>query len=159
MTVACQALGRTDIKKQGLEITPLLTASDKAYIKKEGNTSANKEAGDTEGPFDIALAVTDSTYTDKAHSTKLIITGASFYLAEPNTDAMVNNANSTFIVNGVNWLNDTAENIFISAKNLQGEPLVVDAGTAGTVKLISWGIIPGILFGAGFIVWLIRRNK
>ncbi len=158
-TVACQALGRTEITKQGLETIPLLTASDKAYIKTEGNTSANKEAGDKEGPFDIAVAVTDSTYTDKAHSTKLIITGASFYLAEPNTDAMVNNANSTFIVNGVNWLNDSEENIFIPAKSLQNGSIVIDAGTAGKIKLISWGIIPGILFAAGFIVWLIRRNK
>ncbi len=158
-TVACQALNRTEITKQGLEITPLLTASDKAYIKKEGNSSANKEAGDKEGPFDIAVAVTDSTYTDKAHTTKLIITGASFYLAEPNTDAMVNNANSTFIVNGINWLNDTEENIFIPAKSLQNNSIVIDAGTAGSIKLISWGIIPGILFAAGFVVWLIRRNK
>lgn len=158
-TVACQALDKTAVTKQGLEITPLLTASDKAYIKAEGNTSANKEAGDKTGPFNIAAAVTDSTYTDKAHTTKLIITGASFYLAEPNTDAMVNNANSTFIVNGINWLNDTEENVFIPAKSLQNSSIIIDAGTAGHIKLISWGIIPGILFGAGFIVWLIRRNK
>ncbi len=159
ITVACQALGRTDLKKQSLEIVPVLSTSDKSYIKKEGNSSANKEAGDKEGPFDIAVAVTDSTYTDKAHSTKLVITGASYYLIEPNTDAMVNNADSTFVVNGINWLNDSEDTVVIPSKSLQDNSIIVDASTAGIIKLISWGIIPGAIFLAGFIVWLIRRNK
>ncbi len=160
ITVACQALGRTEIKKQSLDIVPILSTGDKAYIKKDGNTSANKEAGDTEGPFDIAVAVTDSTYTDKAHDTKLIITGASYYLIEPNTDAMVNNADSTFVVNGINWLNDKSEDsVVIPSKSLNDSSIVVDASTAGIIKLVSWGIIPGAIFLTGFAVWLIRRRK
>ena len=72
---------------------------------------------------------------------------------------MVNNANSTFVVNAVNWLNDNTDSIYIAAKSLQNSSIVVDAGAAAKIKIISWFILPGILFAAGFIVWITRRNK
>lgn len=159
LAVACQGIINTKYQKQGLVIEPLLTTSSKAYIKADGNESANKEAGDIEGPFNIAVAVTDSTYTDKSHTTKLIVSGCSYYLIDPNTDAMVNDANSTFVVNAMNWLNDSTDNISISSKNLQNPSIVVPAGTASQIKAISWFVIPGILFVAGFAVWVVRRNK
>lgn len=159
LAVACQSLKNTEYQKQGLVTEPLLTTSGKAYIKKEGNTSANKESGDLEGPFNITVAVTDSNYTDTQHTTKLIVSGCSYYLIDPNTDSMVNNANSTFVVNSLNWLNDSSDNIYIASKNLENPTIVVDESTASTIKIISWIVIPGILFAAGFVIWVIRRNK
>lgn len=159
LAVASQSVVNTDMQKQGLVIEPLLSTSSSAYIKAEGNQSANKESGDTEGPFDIVTAVTDSTYTDTQHTTKLIISGCSYYLIEPNMDAMVNNANSTFVVNALNWLNDNAENIYITPKNLNGSAVVIDAGSSSKIKIISWFVLPGILFVLGFIVYITRRNK
>ena len=47
----------------------------------------------------------------------------------------------------------------IPSKSLQDNSIIVDASTAGIIKIISWGVIPGAIFLAGFIVWLIRRNK
>lgn len=159
LAVACQGIVNTEYQKQGLVIEPLLTTSSDAYIKAEGNESANKEAGDIEGPFNITVAVTDSTYTDTSHTTKLIVSGCSYYLIDPNTDSMVNDANSTFVVNAMNWLNDSSDNISITSKSLQNPSIVVPAGTETQIKIISWFVIPGILFAAGFIVWVIRRNK
>ncbi len=159
LAVACQSITNTEYQKQGLVIEPLLTTSNDAYIKAEGNESPNKEEGDVEGPFNITVAVTDSTYTDTSHTTKLVVSGCSYYLIDPNTDAMVNDANSTFVVNVMNWLNDSSDNISISAKSLQNPSIVVPAGTAAQIKLVSWLILPGILFIAGFIVWITRRNK
>ncbi len=159
LAVACQNVKNTDVQKQGLVTEPLLTASNKAYIKAENNQSANKEKGDKEGPFNIAVAVTDSTYTDKSHTTKLIVSGCSYYLIDPNTDSMVNNANSTFVVNALNWLNDNKDSIYIAPKNLETSAIVIDAGSASKIKIMSWFVIPGILFAAAFIVWITRRNK
>lgn len=159
LAVACQSVKNTELQKQGLTIEPLLSASQKAYIKAESNTSANKEKGDKEGPFNLTVAVTDSNYTDKQHTTKLVISGCSYYLIEPNTDSMVNNANSTFIVSAINWLNNNKGSIYIAPKSLESSSIVVDAGSATKIKIMSWFIIPGILFVAGFIVWITRRNK
>ncbi len=159
LAVACQSIKNTEYQKQGLEIEPLLTTSSKAYIKAEGNESANKESGDIEGPFNIAVAITDSSYTDTSHTTKLVVSGCSYYLIDPNTDSMVNNANSTFVVNALDWLNDNSDSIYIASKSLETPSIIIDAGASSTIKVISWLVIPGILFAAGFIVWLIRRNK
>lgn len=159
IAVASQSVKNTTLQKQGLVIEPLFTTSNKAYIKTAGNESANKETGDIEGPFNITVAVTDSTYTDRERTTKLIVSGCSYYFIDPNTDSMVNDANSTFVVNAINWLNDNSDNIYIAPKSLQNPSIVVDSASASRIKIISWLVLPGILFIAGFIVWITRRNK
>lgn len=159
LAVACQSVKNTEYQKQGLVIEPLLTTSSKSYVKANNNQSANKEQGDINGPFNIAVAITDSNYTDKEHTTKLIISGGSYYMIDPNTDSMVNNANSTFVVNAVNWLNDSTDTIYIAAKSLQNPSIVIDAASASKIKIICWFILPGILFASGFIIWITRRNK
>lgn len=159
LAVACQSVKNTELQKQGLIIEPLLSTTDKAYIKDKENNSANKEAGDKEGPFDIAVAITDSNYTDSEHTTKLIVSGCSYYFIDPNTDSMVNDTNSTFVVNGINWLNDNNDSIYIAPKSLESSSIVVDASSATKIKIMSWFVIPGVLFAAGFIVWVTRRNK
>lgn len=159
LAVACQSVKNTELQKQGLTIEPILSTSNKAYIKSSENNSANKEAGDKEGPFDIAVAITDSNYTDTEHITKLIVSGCSYYLIDPNTDSMVNDANSTFVVNCINWLNDNHDNVYIAPKSLESSSIVIDSSSATKIKIMSWFVIPGVLFAAGFIVWITRRNK
>lgn len=159
IAVACQSVVNTELQKQGLKFEPILSTSDEAYIKTGDNTSVNKEKGDKEGPFNIAVAVTDSTYTDKEHTTKLIVSGCSYYFIDPSTDSMVNNGNSTFMVNGINWLNNNSDSIYIAPKSLESSSIVVDAGSASAIKLISWVVIPAVLFIAGFVVWVTRRNR
>jgi hypothetical protein len=153
------AVTRTEISKQGLEIESVLTTTDKAYIKADGNKSANVENGDDVGKFDLAVAITDKTYTDTEHSTKLVVMGSGYYLIDPQTDAMVNYANSAFVTEAMNWLNDTEKPISISSKNLDNSSIVVDTATQSKIKIFSWGVIPGILFVIGFGKWFTRRNR
>lgn len=157
--VASQAVKELDIKKQGLKMESLISSSDSAYIKADGNTSPNKESNDITGKFSIASAITDSSYTDTSHTTKLVVCGASYYFIDPNYDAMVVNANSTFVVSAINWLNDGRDNFTIAPKTISTETVLINESSAGMVKLIGWGIIPCGLFLIGFIIWLVRRNK
>jgi len=154
LTVASQALENTEIKKKDVEINPLLTTSKKSYIKEGENTAVSKENGDKSGPFNVAVSV-----NDKSNNSKLIVTGCSYYLVEPNTDSMVNGANSTFVISGLNWLNDQSDNIYISPKDIMTETIVVDEASAGKLKILAWAVIPAIIFVIGFAVWAVRRNK
>ena len=154
LTVASQALENTEIKKKDVEINPLLTTSKKSYIKEGENTAVSKESGDKSGPFNVAVSV-----NDKSNDSKLIVTGCSYYLVEPNTDSMVNGANSTFVISGLNWLNDQSDNIYISPKDIMTETIVVDEASAGKLKILAWAVIPAIIFVIGFAVWAVRRNK
>lgn len=159
LAMASQALTSTDLKKKGIETSKVLTTTDKAYVKSGTSTVATKESGDKAGPFDLAVTVEDKSYTDKAHSTKLFIMSASVYFITPQSDEMVSGANSTFIVNAMNWLNDTEDSVYIASKNTTQQQIVVDAASATQVKVMCFLILPGIIFVCGFIVWLIRRNK
>lgn len=154
LTVASQALENTEIKKKDVEINPLLTTSKKSYIKEGENTAVSKENGDKSGPFNVAVSI-----NDKSNNSKLIVTGCSYYLVEPNTDSMVNGANSTFVISGLNWLNDQSDNIYISPKDIMTETIVVDEASAGKLKILAWAVIPAIIFVIGFAVWAVRRNK
>jgi ABC-type uncharacterized transport system involved in gliding motility auxiliary subunit len=80
-------------------------------------------------------------------------------MLDPQTDSMVNGANSIFVTEVMNWLNDTETPISISSKNLDNSTIVVDSATQSKIKIFSWGVIPGILFLIGFVVWFRRRNK
>ena len=163
LTPATQALTDTAVKKNDLTKTVILSSSDAAYIKsgqEEKNTSVNKEPGDKEGPFEIAVTVEDNTYTDTSHSTKLFVTGTSFYLLEPNTDGIVNGANSALAVSAVSWLNDKREEVFIPSKSIDNSvSMTLSSGTEQKLKTIVWLVIPGVIFLAGITVGLIRRHK
>ncbi len=157
LAYAGQALSQTEIQKQGLVIEPVLSTTADAYVKAGDNASANKEAGDISGPFDLALAVTDSSYTDTSHTTKVMIIGC-LYMLVADMDSMVSGANTTFLLNCVNWLNDEGSTVYISPKSLEGTTIIIDEGSINNIKIVSWCVIPGILFLAGFIVWLRRHN-
>lgn len=154
-----QALKHTEVKKQGLVIEPLMTTSKTSFIK-SGNPedmSMNKESGDAAGPFDLAYAVTDSTYTDKNHTTKVVITG-NFYMLLSDVDNLVNGSGTNFLMNSVKWLDEGSSSVSISSKSISSESLVIAEGDKTKIQVISWGIIPGVLFLCGFAVWIKRRN-
>jgi len=154
-----QGFREMELKKNGLVIEPLLTTSKSSYGKTNSqSTSINKEENDLDGPFNIAVAITDSYYTDTQHTSKLVVLGSSYMLID-SFDAYVNNTNSSFVLNALNWLNDENNSIYIAPKNLNPERLMIDAAQAGRIIFISCAVIPAALFAAGFIVWIKRRNK
>ena len=152
-----QALKETDLQRQGLVIEPLITTSDTSFVKSGGGQSMNKEVGDESGPFDLAYAITDSSYTDTKHTTKVVVSGC-FYMLLSDYDSLVNGSGATFVMDSVKWLDEGSSSISIRSKSLTGETLVIDDGDKTKIQVVSWAVIPGVLFLAGFGVWLKRRN-
>lgn len=153
-----QAFKETQVQRQGLLIEPLLTTSDSSFVKGENSESMNKEQGDLEGPFTLAYAVTDSDYTDKSHTTKVIVSGV-FSMFMPNTESVVNNSGKNFIMSCIKWLDEDSSQVSISSKSIVDDNKMVLYDEEKTkIQIISWGVIPGILFLAGFVVWIRRRN-
>jgi hypothetical protein len=136
--------------KRGLELSPLLATSEKSYIKGENATSINKESGDTEGSFALAYAVEDN-YDSNA---KLVVLGSIYLMLDEN-------AGNTFVMEAFKWIDDSKDSVStvsIASKSLDEKTISVTAAQKTQIQLLSWCIIPGILFLAGFIVWIIRRN-
>ena len=155
-----QAVKTLDVKKASVTVSTIASSSDTAYIKDvENATSANFEQGDEQGRFDLCVAVSDSTYTDAAHETRLVVIGSIYSLVD-NVDIMVNYANSTLIMNAINWLdNESGGSVYIAAKSLEGNYVEFDSGTQIRIFVISMLVLPLIVIGIGLMIWLRRKHK
>ncbi|NLZ43558.1 MAG: GldG family protein [Clostridia bacterium] len=154
-----QALEILDIRRRSLEFTPLLATSAKAWGKVNPNpTTAEKEPGDLEGPFTLAMAVVDKEWTEETGEveSRLVVTANSHFLATQFLLQVPGNLD--FIMNSLNWLADREEVISIRPRSL----IHLNLQMSGWQKLIYSGIvvilIPLLALGAGVVVWLRRRH-
>ena len=72
-----QSIETLQVKRDSLEIIPLITSSESSYAKTNFESEvAEKEEGDLDGPLDIAVAITDKWYeNNEEYVTKLVVIG------------------------------------------------------------------------------------
>ena len=137
--------------KSGTVVTELMTSSKRAFARNNPEaTSPNKETDDLDGPFTLAVAITDDiTRPDQKISTRLVVVGTQTILAY-----------NTWIVSALDFLIDRAEvdMLYIPTKAYVIQPMNITEGGAQGAKIVALGILPGIVIIAGAVVWLRRRN-
>ena len=142
--------------RSSLEITPLLTTSDSSFSRSDmENASGEKADGDTDGPFDVAYAVTE---TVDAKTSKATVFGTSYFVDE-NFAAYSGNMN--LFLNSLKWMCDLEENIsLVETKSL------TDSGSLEVDQSVSllWGIlltvaIPAVVLVAGIVVYVKRKKR
>lgn len=154
------SVDKLDVVKNSVTIEPLLTTSSSSYAKANANAqSLNKEQGDQEGPFNLAVAITDSYYTDKQHSTKLVVVGSTSMLISQMNE-YIGGSNGDFILNSMNWLQDKSDSVYIRPKTGSSlSMLIMDGSQIIMLAVGSMIVIPGIIIIIGIVVWLRRRNR
>ncbi len=149
-----QGIKTTDVTKSSINIESLLKTTSSAYGKTSKDPkSINFEDGDEKGPFDIAVAITDSYYTDKNHTTKLVVCGSSIILQ----DQGMTQGSLTFAINSASWLKGEASSIYIPPKSLEQETISIPDGTKENITIFVCAVMPIIIFGIGVYVWYKRR--
>ena len=145
-----QPIEQLKVKKDSLKIEPLLTTSGQSFGKKNINsTKAQKESGDIDGPFDVAVAITD---TQELSNAKIVVFSSSGFI---NVAA---GGNIDLFMNSINWVQGLEENISITPKDLTTLPLeITKAQTLGFSALVII-VIPAIVLIIGVVVWLRRRH-
>lgn len=139
-------------ENNNLTVTPLLTTSEGAYSKVDTNSSTiEKEKDDIDGPFDIAVSVSDE------NGGKMIVAGCTNMLEE-SIDAAVGGANTDFVMNGINYLTQQESKISIRAKDLTSETAVVPAFAQKMTLMFCVFILPLCLLIVG-IVQVVRRRR
>lgn len=153
-----QGIQQIEDENDALEITSLLTTSDSSYSKVNvnENTTAEKEDGDIDGPFDLAAAVTNSIDDDTQSN---FIYVSSPYLLDENLDSMVSGGNSEFIINCLGWLCEHESSITIHAKSMDSETLVLTAAQSNSISIFLMVIVPLAIIIVGLVIWLRRRKK
>lgn len=133
-------------------VTPLLSTSDGAYSKVDTTSSTiEKEKEDIDGPFSIAVAVSDE------NGGKMIVVGCNNMLEE-SIDAAVSGANTDFVMNGINYLTQQESKISIRAKDLTSETAIVPAFSQKVTLILSVFVLPLFLLIVGIVI-VVRRHR
>jgi ABC-2 type transport system permease protein len=156
--IGAQVVQTLDLKKRTLKIEPLLTSSPKSYGKKDiaNAKSADREGGDPSGPFTLAVAVTDPAPDPGKQDTRLVVVGDVKFLQAGMPSQVPGNGD--FFLNSIGWLKGQKESITIRPKNVQQMRLGLS-----NLQALLWSafvviLLPLLILGSGFAVWLRRRH-
>ncbi len=154
-----QGIDILETRRNTLKIEPLMKSSKDSYARTaesmENTKTFEKSEGDTDGPFNLAVAIKDEVFdqvTLETKVTKLVVFGTSGFLG---TDLQ---GRINLTINSLNWLIDREQSITIQPKSIYEVPLNVTANTFRIYGFISVLLIPIGALVAGFVVWLRRRH-
>ena len=143
-----------DVSGAGSSVTTLLSTSDAAFSKTAGYslTSYDKEDGDTDGPF--ALAVDIST----AGGGEIVWISSSHFLDELY-NAYSSGANLDLTMNALSALVGQGDTISIRSKSMSYNYLTISESAASMLKTWVIGVLPGVFVLYGIITVIERRRK
>ena len=147
----CQGLVVTE-NIGGIAVTELLTTSDSAFSKLDGYglTTYDKEEGDLDGPFALALSI--ETPNDGG-----MVWFTSSHFVEDMYNAYSSGANTDLAMNALSSLIGESEAMAIRSKSLNYNYLTISSSTASLLKAVMIGIFPLLYLGAG--VWVVLRRR
>jgi len=156
--IGAQAVRTLELKKKSLKIEPLLTSSAKSYGKRDiaNAKSVQKEVGDLPGPFTLAVAITDPAPDPGAQDTKLVVVGDVKFLQSGLPSQVPGNGD--FFMNSLGWLKGQKESLTIRPKNVQQMRLSISNLLALLLSGVVVIVLPLLILGAGFVVWMRRRH-
>lgn len=143
----------TDSSSAGT-VTELLTTSDAAFSKIAGYdiSTYDKEDGDIDGPFAVAVSVED------AGGGQIVWFSSSAFL-DDMYNAYSSGANTDLGMNALSSLIGESEAMAIRSKSLNYNYLTISDSTSSTLKVLMIGIFPLTYLGIGIIVIVGRRKK
>ncbi len=147
------ALGLTVMENPGSgTVTELLTTSDTAYSKPAGYgmTDYEKEDGDIDGPFALAVAI------DTAGEGKVVWFTSSYFL-EDMYNAASSGANANLGMNALSSLIGETEAMAIRSKSLNYNYLTISGSAASLLKVTMIGVFPLLYLGIG--IWVVLRRR
>ncbi len=142
------------ISDSAANVTALLTTSDTSFSKAAGYqlSTYEKEDGDTDGPFAVAVSVADSS------GGEIVWFGSSLMLEEGYND-YYSGGNLDLVMNALSELVGEREAIAIRSKSLDYNYLTISESTASLLKTVMIGVIPIAFVAAGIYVVAKRRMK
>ncbi len=147
-----QGLRITDT--EGVTAEALLTTSDTAYSKIAGYglETIDREEGDLDGPFDLAVWA-----REEATGAQAVWIGCG-NITSAGADAAVSGGNSTFVLQCAASLTGQSSDILIAAKSLEGDQLTISSATAAAAGGVFLVVLPAAVLIGGAVVTLRRRR-
>lgn len=138
----------------GATVTELLTTSMDSFSKTAGYdlSTYEKEDGDIDGPFAVAVSV------EVSNDGQIVWFTSSEFLSDMY-NAYSSGANSDLGMNALSSLIGESEAIAIRSKSLNYNYLTISESTGSLLKLIMIGVFPLAYLGIGIWVVLRRRER
>lgn len=115
-----------------------------------------KEAGDVDGPFALAVAITENLDADTESS---IVWVSSSYLLDDQTNMQISGGNQDFFLNCISWMCDQESGISIHAKSISNAYLTISSGTSSLLTLLMIGVLPIGYLAIGIVIWVRRKKR
>ena len=142
-------------ESDGTSVAELLTTSDASFSKAAGYDldTYEKEEGDTDGPFAVALSV------DCGNEGQMVWFSSAAFL-DDMYNAYSSGANVDLAMNALSWLVGEREAIAIRSKSLNYNYLSISDSTAALLKTLMIGVFPLAYLGAGvYVIWKRRKKQ
>ena len=142
-----------DMSGANSSVTTLMTTSDTSFSKIAGYDleTYEKEDGDIDGPFAVAVSV------DCDNEGQIVWFTSSAFL-EDMYNAFSSGANSDLAMNALSSLIGEREAMAIRSKSLNYNYLNISSSTASLLKVLMIGVFPLAYLGIGIVVILRRRS-
>jgi len=155
-----QGIKKADNIRDTLNISSILTTSDSAYSKtnlKDMDTM-EKEGGDIEGPFDLAVSITEKVGDDKETQ---IAYFASASIFNDSINSMVSGTNYELLSASLAWMcsTDDSNQISIPSKSYDTTTLTVPTADINFWSIFVTGVLPVCTLLIGFGIWMKRRKQ
>ena len=146
------SLGLT-VPQDSESVTALLTTSESAFSKLDGYdmTDYEKEDGDIDGPFVLAISI------DTVGEGQIVWFTSSHFLDDMH-NAVSSGANANLSMNALSSLIGETEAMAIRSKSLNYNYLTISDSTASLLKVLMIGVFPLAYLGIGVVVALRRRR-
>ena len=138
----------------GSTVTELPTTSDAAFSKVAGYdlSTYEKEEGDIDGPFAVAVSVEDDG------GGQMVWFTSSVFL-EDVYNAYSSGSNGDLAMNALSDLIGEREAMAIRSKSLNYNYLTISASTSALLQTVMIGVCPLLFLGVGIAVILRRRRN
>ena len=154
-----QGLTVADDLRDTLSVTKLLTTSASAFAKAAGYdlTTYEKEERDVNGPFALAVAISD-TVDDGITSDIVWVSSAA--LVDDQTNTQVSGGNQDFFLNALGYLCQAEQSsLSIHAKSLSSDTLTMDSAAVSALTVAVVGVIPAAVITLGIVIWIRRKRR
>jgi len=130
----------------------LLRTTDSSFSKLAGYalTTYEKEEGDAEGPFAVAVAI-------EAENNGGIVWFSCSDFLEDMYNAYSSGANTDLAMNALSSLIGSRESVSIRSKSLNYNYLTISDSQGARLKVLMIGILPAICLGLG--IWIVVRTR
>ena len=143
--------------REDVEVTVLLSSSEKSYVRDniESSNSYEKQEEDQDGPFDIGLKCVKTT--EEAESSAFIYSSESLFTQ--SADEIVSGTNMRLFTASLSTFAAHEGSVSIPVKSLEITYLTIPQGTILLLALLTAVIIPSVFIVGGFIIWFRRRKR